>query len=101
MKLRKTSFLNRKVNSIQLATFFSLTNIYLLVHIWMMYHFSKAFIHFMFTSSADMSNTYTEFFHSSLNISQMNDMDASFMTIMFLLHFNPVNIILKYTIIKL
>ena len=42
--LKKTNFLDGKINSLRLAAFFFFTNTYLAVHIWMMYHFSKEFI---------------------------------------------------------
>ena len=69
----------------------------------MMFHFSKGFLPYMFTKNkiSEISDTYTHFFHSNLNLSQMDDMDTTFQIIMILLHFNPVNLMLKYAIIKL
>ena len=35
-----------------------------------------------------------------MNIEQMLEMDTSFKIVMILLHFNPINLMLKYSIIK-
>ena len=68
----------------------------------MMGNFSQGLIKFLTVKgeTTNFSDKYTEFFHSSLTLNEMENMDVSFMIIMFLLHFNPVNLILKYTIIK-
>ena len=92
-KLNKTNFLNGKVNSFRVAAFFFFVNTYLVIHILMMYQFSS----FIFTRS---SKVYTLFFHSSLTIEDMQEMDTKFIIIMVLIHFNPTNLILNYVIIK-
>ena len=35
-----------------------------------------------------------------MNLQEMQDMDSEFKIIMILLHFNPINLMLKYSIIK-
>ena len=57
--LKKTNFLNGKINSCRLAAFFFFTNTYLAVHIWMMYHFSSEFIQQYIFREKQTTNVYT------------------------------------------
>ena len=59
LNLRKTNFLNGKINSFRLAAFFFFTNAYLAIHIWMMYHFSSEFIQQYILGGKESTSVYT------------------------------------------
>ena len=99
-KLKQTNFIDHRVNKYKLAIYFFLVNLYLSVHIWMMAVFSKGFIKSMFTNANTEENLYSQFFHSSMNLEEMQNMGSEFKIIMVLLHFNPINLMLKFSIIK-
>jgi len=50
-QLKKTNFVQLRVNKRHVATYFALTNLYLMVHIWMMSVFSKGIIKSIFTNN--------------------------------------------------
>ena len=54
----------------------------------------------MFKGMETHENIYSQFFHSEMDLTQMQTMDFQFQIIMILLHFNPINLMLKYSIIK-
>ena len=67
----------------------------------MMYLFSFDMITSIFKNiETKNQNIYEQFFHSNMNLDQMLEMDTSFKIVMMLLHFNPINLMLKYSIIK-
>ena len=99
-KLKQTNFIENRVNKWKLGIYFLLVNLYLTVHIWMMTLFSQGFIKSMFTNSITEENLYSQFFHSNMNLEEMQNMNTEFKIIMVLLHFNPINLMLKFSIIK-
>ena len=100
-KFTKLNFFDGRINSNQLLAFYVLTQIYLAVHIWIMFMFSKGFVAYILTGgSSDATSLYTQFFHSSMSLDEMSTMNSTFSVVMLLIHWNPFNIILKFMIIK-
>lgn len=101
--LKNKNFFDGRISNRSILAFFTVTNTYLFVKIWIMYTFSSPFFKYIFDNkdATTLSNPYTEFFHSYMSLEQIQEMDSSFKMIMLLLHFNPIDLILKYMIIKL
>ena len=59
-QLNQTNFVQQRVSKRHVATYFFLTNLYLMVHIWMMFFFSKGIIVSIFSNEQELnSDIYT------------------------------------------
>ena len=90
--LRETLYFYNMINPYKMLFFFTLTNLYLAIQIWIMIEFLNDYF--------EGSTSYFGFLISNQSFMELDrHLDMRQAMFMILLHFNPINLVLKYIII--